>query len=83
VPGCQTKAHRVYCRPRPELTDLSSGSSFLTTQGGLVESTIKFIPPKQSVEFTTAGNGNAPAMTVESGVVPDPLDAKISAEWDR
>ena len=51
--------------------------------GGLVQTTIKYIPPKQSVEFTASGGTNAPVMTVESGLLPDPLDAQITAEWDR
>jgi len=51
--------------------------------GGLVQSTIRYIPPKQSVEFTTTGGTNAPVMTIESGKLPDPLNAEITAEWDR
>lgn len=51
--------------------------------GGLVQATIKYIPPKQSVEFTAIGGDNAPVMTVESGLLPDPLDAQIAAEWDK
>lgn len=49
--------------------------------GGLVQSTIKYIPPKQSVDFTASGGDNAPVMSVESGKVPDPLSAEITAEW--
>jgi hypothetical protein len=51
--------------------------------GGLVQSLIKYIPPKQSVEFTAIGDNTAPVMTVKSGLLPDPLDAEIVAEWDR
>jgi hypothetical protein len=51
--------------------------------GGLVQSTIKYIPPKQSVEFTAIGGTNAPVMTVESGKLPDLLNPEITAEWDR
>ena len=51
--------------------------------GGLVTSTIKYLPPKQSVEFTASGDHTAPVMTPESGVLPDPIDAEISAEWDN
>ena len=59
--------------------------------GGLVVSTIKFLPPKQSVEFT-AESHNAPMFTrkapimlpEESALLPDPLgDAEISADWDK
>ena len=51
--------------------------------GGLVQSTLRFIPPKQSVDFTAIGGNTAPVMTVESGLLPDPLSAEIAAEWDR
>ena len=51
--------------------------------GGLVTANIKYIPPKQSVEFTASGDNTAPVMTPESGLLPDPLDAEISAEWDK
>lgn len=54
----------------------------LKETGGLVVSTIKYLPPKQSVEFT-AESRNAPRMTPESGLLPDPLAAEISAEWDK
>jgi hypothetical protein len=37
---------------------------------------------KQSIDFTAAGF-NAPVMTVESGLLPDPLDADITAERDK
>lgn len=58
------------------------GSAIKET-GGLVSSTIKFLPPKQSVEFT-AESRNAPIMTRESGLLPAPLgDAELSAEWDQ
>ncbi len=51
--------------------------------GGLVTANIKYIPPKQSVEFTASGDHTAPVMTPESGLLPDPLNAEISAEWDK
>ena len=51
--------------------------------GGLVQSLIKYIPPKQSVEFTAVGEKTAPVMTVKSGLLPDPIAAEIIAEWDR
>lgn len=51
--------------------------------GGLVTATIKYVPPKHTVAFTATGADNAPVMTPESGLVPDPLDAKITAEWDH
>jgi len=51
--------------------------------GGLVQTNIKYIPPKQSVEFNAIGGTNAPVMTAESGLLPDPLDAQITAEWDK
>jgi hypothetical protein len=51
--------------------------------GGLVSANIKYIPPKQSVDFTAVGDSHAPVMTLESGLLPDPLDAEVTAEWDR
>jgi hypothetical protein len=50
--------------------------------GGLVEATIKYIPPKSSVDFV-ATSDNAIVMTEESGLRPDPLAAEISASWDN
>jgi hypothetical protein len=40
---------------------------------------IKYIPPKQTVEFTTTPTDNAP---VQVRVDPDPISAEITAEWD-
>lgn len=51
--------------------------------GGLVTATIKYVPPKQSVDFTATGDDNAPVFIPESGLVPDPLNAEITAEWDQ
>jgi hypothetical protein len=51
--------------------------------GGLVSANIKYIPPKESVDFTATGGDNAPAMAPESGLMPDPIDAEITAEWDK
>jgi hypothetical protein len=51
--------------------------------GGLVTATIKYLPPKQSVDFTTVSNDNAPVFVPASGMVPDPLNAEITAEWDQ
>jgi hypothetical protein len=51
--------------------------------GGLVVAEIKYIPPKQTVEFRALGNDSAPVMTPESGLLPDPLNAEITAEWDH
>lgn len=55
--------------------------SVIKDTGGMVQATIKYIPPKQSIEFSAVGS-NAPVMTVESGLVPDPLEAETIAEWD-
>ncbi len=57
--------------------------SIIRDTGGLVQSLTKFIPPKQSVEFTAVGDKTAPVMTVKSGLLPDPIEAEIFAEWDR
>ena len=56
--------------------------SVIKSTGGRVTAMIKYLPPKTPVEFT-AVNHNAPIMTVESGLLPDPLDAEISASWDK
>lgn len=58
------------------------GTSIRDT-GGLVSANIKYIPPKQSVDFAATGGDNAPVMTPESGLLPDPLDAEITVEWDK
>ena len=47
--------------------------------GGLVAARLKYIPPKQSVDFTATGCC-ADIMTSE---MPDPLSAEITAEWDQ
>jgi hypothetical protein len=57
------------------------GSAIKET-GGLVSVSIKYLPPKQTVDFT-ATSRNAPVMTPESGLVPDPISAEITAEWDE
>lgn len=57
------------------------GSAIKET-GGLVSAMIKYLPPKQSVDFTATSH-NAPVMTRESGSVPDPIEAEITADWDR
>jgi hypothetical protein len=49
--------------------------------GGLVSATIKYLPPKQTVEFTAVSR-YAPVMTRESGLLPDPINAEITAEWE-
>ena len=56
--------------------------TFIRDTGGLVQSTIRYLPPKQSVEFTATGR-TAPVMGAQSGLRPDPLNAEITAEWDR
>ena len=48
--------------------------------GGLVSASIKYLPPKQTVEFIATGDNSAPVMAQD---VPDPLDAKIIAEWEQ
>lgn len=55
--------------------------SVIKETGGLVKAELKYLPPKQSVEFTATG-GDAPVMSKESGLEPDPLSAEITAEWD-
>jgi hypothetical protein len=56
------------------------GSAIKET-GGLVSATIKYLPPKKTVEFT-ATSRNAPVMSADTGLVPDPINAEITADWD-
>jgi len=51
--------------------------------GGLVRAVINYMPPKSSVEFVATGGDNAPVMSVQSGLLPDELQAEISAQWDE
>lgn len=51
-------------------------------KGGLVEAKLKFLPPRQTIEFL-ANDGLAPVMTPESKKLPDPISAEIEAEWDE
>ena len=52
--------------------------SIVKEGGGLVLAKINYLPPKQTVEFTT--DSGAP---VYVDVEPDPLKAEITAEWDQ
>jgi hypothetical protein len=56
--------------------------SLIKERGGLVWATIKYLPPKQTVEFTAIGP-SAVVMTEQSGLLPDPINAEITAEWDK
>lgn len=55
--------------------------SVIKETGGLVSATIKYLPPKQTVDFTATSH-NAPVMTAESGLLPDPISAEITADWE-
>jgi hypothetical protein len=57
--------------------DVNRGSIVKQT-GGLCEAKIKYLPPKQTVEFATDANAQ-----IYNDVTPDPLEASISAEWDQ
>jgi len=61
--------------------DASKGL-ILKETGGLVTASIKYIPPKSAVEFI-ADSDDAPVFTIESAIRPDPLNAIITAEWDK
>jgi hypothetical protein len=52
--------------------------SVVSQGGGLVLAKINYLPPKQTVDFTT--DNGAPAYV---DVEPDPLKAEISADWDQ
>jgi hypothetical protein len=57
------------------------GSAIKET-GGLVSATIKYLPPKQTIDFTATSH-DAPVMAETSGLVPDPINAEVTAEWDE
>jgi hypothetical protein len=57
------------------------GSAIKET-GGLVSATIKYLPPKQTVDFMATSH-YAPVMTQKSGLVPDPISAEVTGEWDQ
>jgi hypothetical protein len=61
--------------------------------GGLETARIKYLPPKQTVDFTTgevvpeieltSGSRTKVLASVQRYVKPDPIEAEISAEWER
>jgi len=53
--------------------------SLIKETGGLVTASIKYLPPKQTVDFTATSH-NAP---LQIGLTPDPISAEITAEWDE
>jgi hypothetical protein len=57
------------------------GSAIKET-GGLVSATIKYLPPKQTIDFMATSH-DAPAMSQKSGLMPDPISAEVTAEWDE
>ena len=54
---------------------------YVKQTGGLAVAKIRYLPPKQIVQFTATGSRIGIA-SLQSGLVPDPLDAEITAEWD-
>ncbi len=57
------------------------GSAIKET-GGLVSATIKYLPPKQTVDFMATSH-DAPVMSEKSGLMPDPISAEVTAAWDK
>jgi hypothetical protein len=53
--------------------------SIVNETGGLTTAKIKYLPPKQTIEFTT---GDSTAVEY-SDIRPDPLSSEITAEWDE
>jgi len=53
--------------------------SLIKETGGLVTASIKYLPPKQTVDFTATSH-NAP---LQIGLTPDPISAEVTAEWDE
>src|ERR1039457_3181114 len=54
--------------------------SLIKETGGLVSATIKYLPPKQTLEFTATSRN---AGVKINGQEPDPISAEITAEWDE
>ncbi len=57
--------------------DVKRGSIVKET-GGLTIAKINYLPPKQTVEFTTSDSSAVKYMDMK----PDALNAEITAEWD-
>jgi hypothetical protein len=55
--------------------------SIIKDTGGLVSATIKYLPPRQTVDFV-ATSQNAGVMGSKSGLLPDPISAEITAKWE-
>jgi hypothetical protein len=51
--------------------------------GGLVTANLKYLPPKQSVDFTATQESASCCADELPNEVPDPLMAEITAEWDQ
>ena len=51
--------------------------SLIKADGGLETALIKYMPPKQTVDFTTDDNAS-----IQLDAKPDPISAEIAAEWD-
>jgi len=52
--------------------------------GGLVMANLKYVPPKQSVDFTaTQESANCCPDELPNNELPDPLVADITAEWEQ
>lgn len=56
------------------------GSAIKET-GGLVSATIKYLPPKQTVDFMATGHDAPVPVMLHS--LPDPINAEVTAEWDE
>ncbi len=51
--------------------------------GGLVTANLKYLPPKQSVDFTATQESASCCADQLPNEVPDPLSAEITADWDQ
>jgi hypothetical protein len=59
--------------------DDAKRGSLVKRTGGLTMAKINYLPPKQTVEFTTSDSSAVKYLDVK----PDPLSAEITAEWDE
>lgn len=72
--------YRIWKKFMGKLMGPEASVRYIEKTGGMVRATIKYLPPKQTVEFVTDDD----AVTLhENGELPDPLKAEITAEWDQ
>jgi hypothetical protein len=60
------------------------GSIYNPNSNGVKNVVIRYyiLPPKQTIDFMATSH-DAPAMSQKSGLMPDPISAEVTAEWDE